>query len=168
MQFMFLSDGVKPQIPRVKQIHMQNGNKIINIIRFSLLYDIVVWFCTFMRLCLIPSTICSICLRNCSLLPDEAIALKTQIHFTLNSAFRKDITKINHLRLSEALAVILGHFYMDSGVLFETHCWKWSCMEFSRLTCEGKDSVSISPHILLNTTKWIPNSTDKADTSFSR
>lgn len=144
MQFMFLSDGVKPQIPRVKQIHMQNGN---NVIRFHLLYDIVVWFYTFMRLCLIPSTICSICLRNCSLLPDEAIALKTQIHFTFNSAFRIDITKISHLRLSEALAVILGNFYMDTGVLFETHCWKWSCMEFSRLTCERKDSVSISLHI---------------------
>ena len=32
-----------------------------------------------MRFCLIPSTICSICLRNCSLALEEDIALK-QIH----------------------------------------------------------------------------------------
>lgn len=38
--------------------------------------------CTFIRLCLIPSTICSICLRNCSLPPDEAMALNTNTHFT--------------------------------------------------------------------------------------
>lgn len=85
MQFMFLSDGVKPQIARVELIHnhFQNGNKLSTVADFQIYYSIVVCFCTFIRLCLIPSTICSICLRNCSLLPDEAMALKKT--YTLHS-----------------------------------------------------------------------------------
>lgn len=75
-----------------------------------------------MRLCLIPSTICSICLRNCSLLPEEAMALKTYTYTlpTCTCAFRKDMLKL----IVKTLAVILRNSYMDPRALFDTHCWK--------------------------------------------
>lgn len=78
-----------------------------------------------MRLCLIPSTICSICLKNCSLAPEDAIALSK----TEKPQLGQEVNLLDSITHNTKCRIGLERVNCDN-----TYCWKLSWMEFSKFT----------------------------------